>query len=55
VRKVSDKLAEKIKTHFLYSVMFLRKSCRLWVEKYRRDRQAKDDSTIRSMRSAGWI
>ena len=39
-------LVEKIKRHILYSVMFLRKSCRLWdyVEKYCRAGQATDDS-----------
>jgi hypothetical protein len=38
-------VVEKIKRHILYSVTFLRKSCRLWdyVEKYRRAGQATDD------------
>jgi len=39
------KVIEKIKTHFLYSISFFRKSCRLWdnVEKYVRAGQATDD------------
>jgi len=41
------KVADKIKTRFLYSVtFFFRKSCRLWenVEKYFRVGQAADDN-----------
>jgi len=39
------KVAEKIKAHILYSVTFLRKSCRLWdnMEKYRGAGQDIDD------------
>ena len=40
------KVVQKIKTHILCSVTFLRKSCRLWdnVEKYNRVGQATDDN-----------
>jgi hypothetical protein len=41
------KVVEKIKTHILCSVIFFKKSCRLWdnVEKYGRARQATHDNT----------
>jgi hypothetical protein len=40
------KVVGKIKTHFVFSKFFFRKSCRLWdnVEKYCRAGQATDDS-----------
>ena len=48
---------EKINTHILRSITFLRKSCRLWdnVEKYDTARQTKDDNIILRMRFAGRI
>jgi hypothetical protein len=48
---------EKIRTHVLYSITFLRKSCRLWdnVEKYGTAGQTTDDNIIRRMRFACWI
>jgi hypothetical protein len=51
------KVVEKIKTHFLCSITFSRKSCRLWdnVEKYGRARQATDNNIIWRMRFACWI
>jgi hypothetical protein len=51
------KVVEKIKTHILCSITFLRKSCRLWdnVEKYGRAGHTTDDNTIRRMRFACWI
>jgi hypothetical protein len=44
------KVAEKIKTHILYSTAFSRKSCNLWdnVEKYGTDGQATDDNMARA-------
>jgi len=30
MRNISDKVVEKIKTHILGSITFLRESCRLW-------------------------
>jgi len=43
MRNVANKVAEKVKTHYLYSIFFNRKSCRLRdnVEKYYR--KATDD------------
>jgi hypothetical protein len=40
------KFIEKTKTHFFLSVMYLRKSCRLWdnVKKYGRAKEATDDN-----------
>jgi hypothetical protein len=54
MRNVLDKVVEKIKTHTSCSLNFFRKSRRLGdnVEKSGRDRQARDDNTIRCMRSA---
>jgi hypothetical protein len=51
------KFVEKIKTHILSSVTFIRKSCCLWdnVEKYARTRQSTDDNVIRRMRSGCFI
>jgi hypothetical protein len=51
------KVVDKIKTHILCSIMFFRKSCRLWdnVGKYGTARQATDDNIIRRMRFACWI
>jgi hypothetical protein len=51
------KVVEKIKTHILRSVSFLRKSCRLWdnVEKYGGAREATDDNITWRMRFACWI
>jgi hypothetical protein len=51
------KVAEKIKTHSLFSVTFSRKSCRLWdnVERYGTAGQATYDNIIRRMRFACWI
>jgi hypothetical protein len=42
------KVAQKIKTHFLFSVTFLRKLCRLWdnVEQYCRAGHATDDTEV---------
>jgi hypothetical protein len=50
------KVVEKIKTHLLYSITFLRKSCRLWdnVEKYCRARQATDDNIIGRVPIVSW-
>ena len=47
-------VVEKIRTRILYSIKFLRKSCRLWYneEKHGRVRQATDE---RSMRFVWWI
>jgi hypothetical protein len=47
IGNISDKFVEKIKTHILCSIMFFRKSCRLWdnVNKYGRTRLATDGST----------
>jgi len=53
VRKFTHKVAEKIKTHILYSVVFARKWCRLWeCGKNMLVRQATDDNTTRRMRFA---
>ena len=51
------KVVEKIKTYFMSSDLFLRKSCRLWdnVEKYGGAREAAGDSMIWRMRFARWI
>jgi hypothetical protein len=51
------KVVEKIKTHFLCSKTFFRKSYPWWdnVEKYATARQATDDNIIRRMRFACWI
>jgi hypothetical protein len=51
------KVIEKIKTHILCSITFLRKSCRLWdnVEKYDIVGQAAVDNIIWRMRIACWI
>jgi hypothetical protein len=56
MRNISNRVAEKIKTHIL-CLIFPRKLYRLWdnVEKYGRDRQATDDNIIRRMRFACWI
>ena len=50
------KIIEKIKAHILFSVTFLRKSCRLWenVEKYCRAQQATDDSMVHA-HCAGYL
>jgi len=44
------KVVEKIKTHTLCSVTFIKKSCHLWdnVEKYCRAGQATDDNMARA-------
>jgi hypothetical protein len=42
----------KFKNHILCSVMFYRKSCRLWDETYGRNGQATDATVIRRMRFA---
>jgi len=51
------KVAEKIKTHVICSIIFFRHSCRLWdnVEKCCKAGQATDDNIIRRMRIACWI
>ena len=51
------KLVEKIRTHILYSVTFIRKSHRLWdnVEKLGGDRGATNDATTWSIRIACYI
>jgi hypothetical protein len=51
------KVVDKIKTHILSSIIFFRKSCRLWdnVEKYGIVGQATHDNIIRRMRTARWI
>jgi hypothetical protein len=51
------RIINKIKTHILFSITFSRISCRLWynVEKYWRDGQTTDDSTIRRMHFTCWI
>jgi hypothetical protein len=53
---VQIKAVDKIKTHILRSITFLRKSRHLYdnVEKYGRDGRDTDDSITRSMRFAGW-
>jgi len=45
------KVVEKIKSHILCSVIFLRKSCCLWdnVEKYCTAGQATDDNMARAL------
>jgi hypothetical protein len=50
------KLAEDIRAHILCSIMFFRKSCRLWdnVKKYGTAIEATDDNTRRRMRVACW-
>ena len=57
VRTVSDKFVQKIKTHYLYSKIFLRKSCHLWdnVQKYSRAGQAADDNIIGRMHFESWV
>jgi len=47
-----EKDMEETEQHILYSIIFFRKSFRLWdkVEKYGRARQATDDNTIRRRR-----
>jgi hypothetical protein len=54
MRNISDKIAEKIKTHILCSITFPQKQCHLWdnVEKYSTARQATDDNTIWCMHFA---
>ena len=51
------KVAEKTKTHIVYSINYFRQSCCLQdnVGKYGTGRQAKDGKTICSMRIASWI
>jgi hypothetical protein len=46
IRNISDKIIEKIKTHFNINNFLLRKSFRLWdnVETYCREGQSKDDT-----------
>jgi hypothetical protein len=50
-------VVEKIKTHILCSMIFSRKSCRLWdnVKKYSIAGEATDDNKIRRMCAACWI
>jgi len=50
MRNVSDKLAEKIKTHILYLITFLRKSCSLRenVENYWRAGEVTEDNMVQS-------
>jgi hypothetical protein len=57
MRMFQIKVVEKIKTRILFSIIFFRKSCRLWnnEEKYGRARQATGDSIVRSMRIACWV
>ena len=51
------KVVEKIKTHLLRSITFLRKSCRLWdkVEKYCTAGQATDGNLKRRTHFECWI
>jgi hypothetical protein len=51
------KVVEKIKTHILCSITFLRKSCRLWdnLWKFGKAGQVTDDNIVRRMRPACWI
>jgi hypothetical protein len=51
------KFVEKFKTHYMFSNIFPRKSCRLWdnVEKCGRTRQTTDDNIIQRMRFACWV
>ena len=46
IRHYSDEVVEKIKTHFVFSNFFFRKSYKLWdnVEKYCRVGQVTDDN-----------
>jgi hypothetical protein len=55
LKMFETKVVEKIKTHILVSVIFFRKSCRLWdnVDKYCTVEQVTDD--IWSMRFACWV
>jgi hypothetical protein len=57
MRNVSDKSRKNIKTHISCTIIFLRKSCRLWerVEKYGTARRATGNNTVRRMRFACWI
>ena len=57
MRNVLDKIVEKIKTHILCSIIFFRKSCRLWdnVENYGGAWWATNDVTIWRIRVACWI
>jgi hypothetical protein len=58
MRNISDKSCrENQSTHFMFSNLFFRKSCRLWdnVGKRCRARQARDENVIRRMRFACWI
>jgi hypothetical protein len=50
-------VVEKIQTHILCSITFLRKSCRVWnnMEKYGRIGQATDGTIIWHMGLARWI
>jgi len=51
MRNISDKVAEKIKTRFIFGKPFFRKSCHLWdtVEKYGRAPLVTDKNMIRRM------
>jgi len=57
MKNISDKLAEKIKAHILFSITLLRKSCLLWdnLERYCRGGQTTYDNIIRRMRIPCWI
>jgi hypothetical protein len=56
-KSFGTKVAEKIKTHFVFNNIFFQKSYRLWdnVAQYCRAGQATDDNTIRRMPIARWI
>ena len=56
IRNISDRILVKIRTHVLYSITFLRKSCCLWnnVEKYGAS-EATDYIIMRRMSFACWV
>jgi len=54
MRNISDRTLYKIKTHILYSIMLLQKSCRWWdnEKKYGGARDDTGDNIIRRLRNA---
>jgi hypothetical protein len=56
-RNILDKVAAKIKTHVLYSLTFILKSCRLLsrMENYGKARQATYDTIICCTHFACWL
>ena len=57
MRNVSDNVVDKLETHILYSITFLRKSFRVWddVEKYFSARRTADVNITRRMCVRCWV